>query len=106
MTQTPPPPPPPPPPPGPLCGRQVVVAGLVAAVGGLAVALVLRALIATTPTRLSEESRYWGTVLLGASGLVAGMAVEAVRQLQAANPNPDYRARGGGKAGGGRRPPR
>lgn len=103
MTPTsPPPPPPPPPPPGPLCGRQVVVAGLVAAVGGLAVALVLRALIATTPTRLSEESRFWGTVLLGASGLAAGMAVEAVRQLQAANPEPDYRARGGGRAGRGR----
>ena len=78
-------------PPGPLCGRQVVVAGLVAAVGGLAVAMVLRALIATTPARPSEYSLFWGTVLLGVSGLIAGLAVEAVRQLQSRSPDPEVR---------------
>ena len=78
-------------PPGPLCGRQVLVAGLVAAVGGLAVAMVVRALIATTPARPSEYSLFWGTVLLGVSGLIAGLAVEAVRQLQSRSPDPEYR---------------
>lgn len=83
-------------PPGPLCGRRVVAAGLVAAMGGLALALFLRTLIATTPTRLSDGSQFWGTVLLGVSGLIAGMAVEAVRQLQSANPDPAYRKRTAG----------
>lgn len=86
-----------PPPPRSLCGRQVVAAGLLAAVGGLAVALILRALIATTPTRLSDESLFWGTVLLGASGLMAGLAVEAVRQLQGHSEDPAYRRRRRGR---------
>ena len=68
----------------------MVVAGLVAAVGGLAVAMVVRALIATTPARPSEYSLFWGTVLLGVSGLIAGLAVEAVRQLQSRSPDPEY----------------
>jgi hypothetical protein len=91
-------------PPGPLCGRQVVVAGLVAAVGGLVVAMVLRALIATTPARPSEYSLFWGTVLLGVSGLIAGLAVEAVRQLQSRSPDPEVRR--GRQRQGRRRGPR
>jgi hypothetical protein len=82
----------------------VVVAGLVAAVGGLVVAMVLRALIATTPARPSEYSLFWGTVLLGVSGLIAGLAVEAVRQLQSRSPDPEVRR--GRQRQGRRRGPR
>ena len=81
------------PPPSPLRGRRVLAAGLVGGLGGLAVALGLLSLIATTPTRTSATSLFWGTVLLGVSGLLAGMAVEAVRQLQQNSPDPAYRKR-------------
>jgi hypothetical protein len=79
------------PPRAPLCGRRVVAAGLVAGAGGLAVAWVLlRTLVAATPSRLSPASLFWSTVLLGVSGLIAGMAVEAVRQLRQHSPEPGY----------------
>jgi hypothetical protein len=69
----------------------VVAAGLIAGMGGLAVAWVLRTLIAATPSRLSPASLFWSTALLGVSGLIAGMAVEAVRQLRQHSPEPGYR---------------
>jgi hypothetical protein len=84
-----------PPPGSPLCGGRVVAAGLIAMVGALALALFLRVLIATTPVRVGEGRLFWGTVLIGASGLLAGLAVEAVRQLQSGSPEPDYHRRGG-----------
>jgi hypothetical protein len=71
----------------------VAAAGLVGGLGGLAVALELRSLIATTATRPSASRLFWGTVLLGVSGLLAGLAVEAVRQLQQNSPDPAYRQR-------------
>lgn len=94
----------PPGPPAPLRGGRVVTAGLVAALGGLALAMLLRALIATTPVRPSDYSLFWGTVLLGLSGLIAGMAVEAVQQLQSRCPDPEYRR--GRQRHGQRRSPR
>ena len=45
-----------------------------------------------------------GLVLLGVSGLIAGMAVEAVRQLQSRCPDPEYRR--GRQRQGQRRGPR
>lgn len=33
---------------------------------------------------------FWSTVLLGGFPLAAGMALEAVRQLQQSNPDPAY----------------
>ena len=85
------------PPTSPLRGGRVVAAGLLAGTVALALAMVLRALIATTPARVSDTSLFWGTVLLGGSGLIAGMAVEAVRQLQRISPEPEYR-RGNARA--------
>ena len=43
-------------------------------------------------------------VLVSGFGLVAGMAVEAVRQLQLSNPDPEYQRgrRSGGRGGQGR----
>ncbi|MFM7265295.1 MAG: hypothetical protein ACKOZW_06855, partial [Cyanobium sp.] len=80
---------------------RVVLAGLIAAAAALAVAFVLRAMIATTPERPTAYSLYWGTVLMGVSGLIAGMAVEAVRQLQSRCPDPDYRRENRRRRGGG-----
>jgi hypothetical protein len=69
----------------------VVAAGLIAGTGGLAIALFLRAIVANTPVRVSSYTLFWSTVLVGGFGVVAGMAVEAVRQLQESNPDPEYR---------------
>ena len=69
----------------------MVAAGLLAAATALALAFFLRALIASTPARVSHTSLFWGTVLMGVSGLIAGMGVEAVRQLQRSSPEPEYR---------------
>ncbi len=86
--------------PSPLNGRRVLGAGL--AIGGisLAIALFLRALIANTPTRVTEATLFWVTVLAGASGLLAGMAVEAVRQLRDHHPDPAYKRRRPGRRPG------
>lgn len=81
-----------PPSPGPrsLSGRRVVAAGLAGGAMALAIALFLRTIVATTTARLSPEALFWSTVLLGGFGMVAGMAVAAVRQLQLSNPDPEY----------------
>jgi hypothetical protein len=81
--------------PSPLSGGRVVGSGLICGLAALAIALFLRAVVANTPTRLSPSALFWSTVLIGGSGVVAGMALEAVRQLQAANPDPAYRRRRG-----------
>jgi hypothetical protein len=75
----------------PLSGRRVVLAGLVCGAAGLAIALFLRAIVANTTVRLSSRELFWSTVLMGGFGVVAGMALAAVRQLQRHNPDPEYR---------------
>ncbi len=86
--------PPPPSQPGPRAGAvrggPIVGAGLISGLIGLAIARFLVGLVARSPLRVSAYTLFWGTVLLGVAGLLAGMAVEAVRQLQAANPDPEY----------------
>jgi NhaP-type Na+/H+ or K+/H+ antiporter len=76
--------------PTPFNGRRVLGAGLVIGAISLAIALFLRALIVNTPARVTEATLFWVTVLAGASGLLAGMAVEAVRQLRDHHPDPAY----------------
>jgi hypothetical protein len=56
-------------------------------------ALLLRRIVARTPPRLSPTALFWLLVLLPGFGLVAGMAIEAVRQLQVASPEPEYHPR-------------
>ena len=98
----------PPPPIGPssrpLRGGRVVAAGLIAGSGGLAIALFLRAIVANTPVRVSSYTLFWSTVLVGGFGVVAGMAVEAVRQLQASNPDPEYHRQHRARRRGGNSP--
>jgi hypothetical protein len=78
-------------PPPPLSGRRVVLAGLVSGGAGLAIALFLRAVVANTTLRLTSRELFWSTVLMGGFGVVAGMALAAVNQLQRNNPDPEYR---------------
>ena len=81
----------------------MVASGLVTGAAGLAIAQFLRTVVAHTPVRLSERTLFWDTILVSGFGLVAGMAVEAVRQLQLRSPDPEYqrgrRSRGGGGQG-------
>lgn len=77
-----------------MSGRRIVVAGLIGGLIFLAISQFLAALIATTTVRVSPYTLFWSHVLMGSFGLLAGLAVEAVRQLQAANPDPAYRRRG------------
>ena len=88
----------------PLSGRRVVCAGMITGLGGLAIAQFLRAIVANTPLRITPAALFWSTVVLGGFGVVAGMAVEAVRQLQESNPEPDYHRRHGRRGGPGPRP--
>lgn len=83
----------------PLSGRRVLCAGMLTGVVGLAIALFLRSIVEHTPLRITPQALFWSTVVLGGFGVVAGMAVEAVRQLQESNPEPEYHrhhGRGGG----------
>ncbi len=84
-----------------LSGRRVLCAGMLTGLVGLAIAQFLRSIVAHTPLRVTPQALFWSTVVLGGFGVVAGMAVEAVRQLQESNPEPDYhRHHGrGGKPG-------
>ena len=88
----------------PLSGGRVVASGLVTGAAGLAIAMFLRTVVAHIPVPVSERTLFWDTVLLSGFGLVAGMAVEAVRQLQLSNPDPEYQRgrRSGGRGGQGR----
>ena len=92
--------------PRPLCGRRVVSSGLVTGAAGLAIALFLRTVVAHTPVRVSERTLFWSTVLVSGFGLVAGMALEAVRQLQLSNPDPEYQLARRARWRGGRGRPR
>ena len=74
-------------------GRQILAVGLVCAALGLAGALLMGRIVARTPVRLTPTALFWLLVLLPGFGLVAGMAVEAVRQLQVASPEPEYHPR-------------
>jgi hypothetical protein len=75
-------------------GRQILLVGLIGAALGLGLALVLRRIVARTPAQISEVALFWLLVLLAGFGLVAGMAIEAVRQLQVSSPEPEYHPRG------------
>ena len=74
-------------------GRQILAVGLVGAGLGLGLALMLRRIAARTPAQISATAQFWLLVLLAGFGLVAGMAIEAVRQLQVASPEPEYHPR-------------
>jgi hypothetical protein len=92
-----------PPGPPPLSGRKVLCAGLLTGLGGLMIAQFLKSIVAHSPVRMTPEALFWSTVVLTGFGAAAGMAVEAVRQLQESNPEPDYHRHHGPRGGPGSR---
>lgn len=74
-----------------LRGRAVVRTGLLGAGVGLTVALLLRTVIRQSTVEVSPSDQFWLLVLLVAGSATAGLALEAVRQLQEGNPDPAYR---------------
>ncbi|QVL53295.1 MAG: hypothetical protein KFB97_02500 [Cyanobium sp. M30B3] len=86
-------PPPQPPARARFRGRKILEVGLIGAALGLGFALLLRRIVARTPAQISATALFWLLVLLPGFGLLAGMAIEAVRQLQVASPEPEYHPR-------------
>ncbi len=72
-------------------GRKVVLALLVGIVIGWCIGLFLQSIVANTPTKIGTVELRWLRRLVAAAGGLCGLAIEAMRQLQAANPDPAYR---------------
>jgi uncharacterized membrane protein len=85
--------PPPPPAPRPINGRKVVIALLVGVAIGWCIGVFLESIVANTPNTIDPQELRWLRKLVGAAGGLAGLTIEAIRQLQAANPDPAYRRR-------------
>jgi hypothetical protein len=68
--------------------------GLIGAAIGLGAAQLLRRLVASTPAQITPSAQSWLLVLLSGFGLLAGLSIEAVRQLQMTSPDPAYRGHG------------
>ncbi len=84
-----------------LRGPAVIRTGLLGAGLGLTVALLLRPVIRQSTVEVSSAGQFWLLVLMVGGCASAGLALEAVRQLQQANPDPAYRhQRGSGKRHG------
>jgi hypothetical protein len=71
----------------------MLVVGLVGLALGLVGVLLLQRIVDRTPAEMSASAQFWLRVLLPGFGLLAGMAIEAVRQLQMASPEPEYHRR-------------
>jgi uncharacterized membrane protein len=93
MTVPEPPQPAPPPAPRPINGRKVVIALLVGVAIGWCIGVFLESIVANTPNTIDPQELRWLRKLVGAAGGLAGLAIEAIRQLQAANPDPAYHRR-------------
>ena len=74
-------------------GGRMLVVGLVGLALGLVGVLLLQRIVDRTPAEMSASAQFWLRVLLPGFGLLAGMAIEAVRQLQMASPEPEYHRR-------------
>ena len=70
--------------------RRVVQATVAGALSGLAVALLLHAVILNTPVQIPPHRFGWQLFSLGLAGGIAGLALSSVIALQATNPEPDY----------------
>ncbi|MEB3323155.1 MAG: hypothetical protein VKI81_10075 [Synechococcaceae cyanobacterium] len=74
-------------------GRSVVTALLLGSGVGAFLALLFRIAVRNTPVVVNPRTFFWWLILLSASGAVAGMALESVRQLQASSSDPAYHRR-------------
>jgi hypothetical protein len=71
----------------------VVFAILLGALIGVAVGLFLESIVRNAPTRIDAGELVWVRRLLGAAGALSGLAIETMRQLQAASSDPAYHQR-------------
>jgi hypothetical protein len=74
-------------------GGRILVVGLVGSALGLVGVLLLQRIVDRTPAEMTASAQFWLRVLLPGFGLLAGMAIEAVRQLQVASPEAEYHRR-------------
>lgn len=63
-------------------GAAAALAGLMGGGIGLAIALMLRALILNTPAQVRPTTFYWWFVLLSAVGALWGVATQTMKQLE------------------------
>jgi hypothetical protein len=74
----------------PLRGSRILLAGLIGAVLGASVAVMLHAVVTNTPVEVSPRTFALFFGIFCAFGAFAGFTLETVRQLQASNPDPAY----------------
>ena len=74
----------------PMRPRRILVAGVVGAVLGASLALMLHAVVTHTPVEVSPRTFALYFTIFSAFGAVSGLTLEAVRQLQVRNPDPAY----------------
>jgi hypothetical protein len=74
----------------PLRPRRILVAGLLGAVLGAFLAFMLHAVVTHTPAEVSPRTFALYFAIFSSFGAVAGLTLEAVRQLQVRNPDPAY----------------
>lgn len=71
--------------------RRVLTTLLAGALLGAALALLLQAAISRTATPLSPARALWQLWLLTFAGGLSGFALSTVTELQASNPDPEYK---------------
>lgn len=71
--------------------RRILRSTAIGALVGVAVALLLHALILNTPVQIPPHRFGWQVFTLGLAGGIAGLALSSVIALQASNPDPSYR---------------
>ena len=74
-------------------GRKVLVAVFVGLAIGWCLGVFLESVVANTPNTFDPIELRWLRRMVAAAGGLCGLAIEAIRQLQAANPDPGYRHR-------------
>ncbi len=70
-----------------------MAAALMGGIGGLILAALLLMVIQNTPVQLPPNRMFWQLLLLGVGGGLAGLAIEAIRELQQASPESEYHHR-------------
>ncbi|SBO44752.1 conserved protein of unknown function [Cyanobium sp. NIES-981] len=74
-------------------GRKVLLAVLAGLVIGWLIGIFMESIVANTPNDIDPDELHWLRRLLAAAGAFSGLAIEAIRQLQAAATDPAYRRR-------------